>query len=48
MLTVFLLRRRDRAAVDVPPARSAVLRELLTAGIPITLGAATMVLGLPT
>ena len=42
VLTVFLLRRRDRAAVDVPPARSAVLRELLTAGIPITLGAAGM------
>ena len=42
VLTVFLLRRRDRAAVDVPPARSAVLRELLTVGIPITLGAAGM------
>ena len=43
VLTVFLLRRCDRAgAVDVPPARSAVLRELLTVGIPITLGAAGM------
>ena len=43
VLAVFLLRRRARiAASDRPPARREILRELLTAGIPITLGAAGM------
>ena len=43
VLAVFLLRRRERiAASDRPPARREILRELLTAGIPITLGAAGM------
>lgn len=43
VLAVYLLRRRRRIiASDTPPARSAVLRQLLTAGIPITLGAAGM------
>ena len=43
VLAVYLLRRRRRIiASDTPPARPAVLRELLTAGIPITLGAAGM------
>ena len=43
VLAVYLLRRRRPIiASDTPPARSAVLRELLTAGIPITLGAAGM------
>ena len=43
VLAVFLLRRRERvAAFDRPPARREILRELLTAGIPITLGAAGM------
>ena len=43
VLAVFLLRRRARiAASDRPPARREVLRDLLTAGIPITLGAAGM------
>ena len=43
VLAVFLLRRRERiAASDRPPARREVLRDLLTAGIPITLGAAGM------
>ena len=43
VLAVYLLRRRRRIiASDTPPARPAVLRQLLTAGIPITLGAAGM------
>ena len=43
VLAVYLLRRRRPIiASDTPPARPAVLRELLTAGIPITLGAAGM------
>ena len=43
VLAVFLLRRRACiAASDRPPARREILRELLTAGIPITLGAAGM------
>ena len=42
VLAVFLLRRRRIVASDAPPARGIVLRELLTAGIPITLGAAGM------
>mgnify|MGYP000125615907 CR=1 FL=1 len=43
VLAVYLLRRcRPVIASDTPPARPAVLRELLTAGIPITLGAAGM------
>ena len=42
VLAVFLLRRRRIVASDAPPTRGIVLRELLTAGIPITLGAAGM------
>ena len=42
VLAVFLLRRRRIVASDAPPARGIILRELLTAGIPITLGAAGM------
>ena len=43
VLAVLLLRRRDTApAADTPPQRGAVLRALLTAGIPIALGAAGM------